>query len=155
MENVPRELRVIISNETKIELEKIIIKNKIKLKIMKEQNVDKIGMKSTICLHKMDIYSHNGDFYNMYRQFKKFKKLSYFAIENYEERMKNHEDICVCDFEDKIFYTKENGYLQLCDNIKNKIDYYEDIVNEMYSLYKNNSYEDGVNETYLFYKNNS
>ena len=137
MEIVPKDFRVIVCEETKFQLKQIFNKNKIKLDYMREQNFQKTSIKLVVLENQMDIYAYNGDLYNMFRKFKKYKKLCFFAIDELEEATGDDKfKVGMFNFDDGTIVENENAYVRFCKYLKENLDYYEDVVNKMYAVYQ-------------------
>jgi len=140
MENVPKSYRSNITDKLKNILHTEIQKNNERIEIMKKNNFNRTSTKLVVYENKMNIYLHNNDFYNLYKYFQKYKKLAYEAIDEYLEKIEDDENYISMNynFDTKIYTKNENAYLEFCNFNKNNIETYEDILNKLYLIYKNN-----------------
>ena len=121
----------------KSQLQKNIDKDKIKYEFMKEGYFNEISLKLTFYEIKMDIYAYNGDLYSISRQYKKYKKLCYIAIDEFEEANVNDDTTTgLFNFNNNTILKNENAYITFCKAIKVNVDHYEGIINKMYEWYK-------------------
>ena len=134
MENVHKNYRFQLKDKTRIKLKKQIDLGNFEIK----QNKGKCANnKLFIYINKSYIYLYNGDFYNYYRTYIKFKKYCMKSIEEYENDLENKSVFCV-DFKNGDMYSKENGYIKYCDLLKENLDLYEKGLQGLYNKYKKN-----------------
>jgi hypothetical protein len=133
MENVPKNFRFELEDEFKINLKKQI--DRLNLIIQNEKNKaiennDILCCKDLIYGNKLNIYYYNGDFYNYYRTFLKYKKYCFKGMEEYEKKLEN--DDVILHIHGDITLSKENGYIEYCNTIKKNIDMYEKSLEDLY-----------------------
>ena len=138
MENVPKNYRFKLPNRAKINLKKEISQLNSVIKEQKKYNENILKTKLNITENKLNIYFYNGDFYNYYRTFLKYKKLSIDLILKYENSIENRDnfDIIIENIETDEIFSNEYAYLKVCDYIKSNLEYYEERLNVLYAFFK-------------------
>jgi hypothetical protein len=138
MENVPKNYRCDknpMSKDPLLDTE--IQKNNQYIEFMKKNNFNRTTIKLIVYENKMNCYLYNDDFYNLYKYFKKYKELAYEAIDEILEKIQDDENMVIeYDFTTKNYCKNENAYINFCNNIKDNIELYEDILNKLFLIYK-------------------
>ena len=129
MDTVPKTFRAKLSKSIKSEYCEDIKNNNAYIQEMKKNEFDKTAIKLLVHSNKMNIFIHNGDLYNLFRELKKYKKLSFIAIEEMETKMELGETINLFNFETNNKIENEGAYLKYCNNIKDCINECEAILN--------------------------
>lgn len=138
MENVPKNYRCDRNRMSKDPwLLNVIEENNKYIEFMKKNNFNKNCIKLSVYENKMNCYLYNDDFYNLYKYFKKYKKLAYEAIDEIFEKIQNDENMVIdYNFTTKNYSKNENAYINLCNNIKYNIETFQNILNDLYLIYK-------------------
>ena len=140
MENVPKTFRVNISKEIKFRLFEDIAINKLQLEQMKNNNIENSCIKLAIYQSQLEIYLYNGDLYNSYKKFKKYKKLCFIAIEEFEEKLQDDNNHCITiDSENYTVSKNESAYVNYCNDVKNNLKFFEKVLNILFKQYKLNN----------------
>ena len=134
MENVPKNYRFELEDEYKINLKKEI--NTVNLLIQNEKNQaiennQNLSCKNLIYQNKLNIYFYNGDFYNFYRTFLKYKKCCFNLIDEYQNNLQN-DTVILKNLSTGDNFSKENGYIEFCNFMKKNIDKIEEILEYLY-----------------------
>ena len=159
MENVPKTFRATllkqksenpawentILKQIKSTLCEDIKNNNAYIQEIKKNEFDKTSIKLMVHSNKMNIFMHNGDLYNLFRELKKFKKLSFIAIEEMETKMELGDpfnypinlfsSINLFSFETNNENDNEGAYLNICNNLKNHINNCEKFLNKLMKEY--------------------
>jgi len=141
METVPKNYRCHQNPMSKDPwLHNLIEENNQYIEFMKKNNFNKNSIKLMVYENKMNCYLYNDDFYNLYKYFKKYKELAYEAIDEIFEKIQDDENYKLIDynFNSKQFSKNENAYINFCNNTKKSIETFQDILNDLFLIYKNN-----------------
>tara|TARA_R100000655_G_scaffold25868_1_gene53362 strand:- start:38 stop:505 length:468 start_codon:yes stop_codon:yes gene_type:complete len=134
MENVPKNYRFELEDEYKINLKKEIDTVNLQIQYQKNQAIENneifLSIKNLIYENKLKIYFYNGDFYNFYRTFLKYKKYCFKQIEEYQNNLENNVTLKYLDTGET--FSKENGYIEFCNIKKEKLEKLEGLLEYLY-----------------------
>jgi hypothetical protein len=143
MENIPKNYRFELEDEYKINLKKEI--DRVNLLIQNEKNEaiennQNLSCKNLIYENKLNIYYYNGDFYNYYRTFLKYKKCCFNLLDKYQNNLEN-DTVILKNVSTGDTFSKENGYIEFCNGIKKKLDLIEEKLEYSYEKILEDLYE--------------